>query len=267
MFQCKPDHKPAKNELKVAATPAIFTLLQEELKVFESYYGAQIDLKAINEKSLIQLFNNDSIDFILMPRKPKSEELKAASDNLRILQFCHSAISIIGDSANDMNISLAELQSIVENKAKDKRFLVIREEDIDLLKVMEEKLKCKISTKKIFALPEGNNMQQYVLSNKNSIGLLDFSGNKGMNLNQQSLIKKVKSKSDGNVSTYPSQSSIADGSYPLTRTYYIIFRLKNRGMAGAFSTFLLSQTGQKIVLKAGLVPANMPQREIRILRE
>ena len=62
----------------------------------------------------------------------------------------------------------------------------------------------------------------------------------------------------------PYQAYIAQKQYPLTREVVVISREARSGLGSGFLTFVASDKGQRVVLKAGLVPATMPVRIVEI---
>ena len=62
----------------------------------------------------------------------------------------------------------------------------------------------------------------------------------------------------------PYQAYIAQKLYPLTRNVIIISREARSGLGSGFLTYVASDKGQRVVLKAGLVPATMPVRIVEI---
>jgi len=61
----------------------------------------------------------------------------------------------------------------------------------------------------------------------------------------------------------PDQGLIYDKSYPFTRKINIVSRETFSGLGSGFISWFSSEQGQRIVLKAGLVPATMPIRLIQ----
>lgn len=55
----------------------------------------------------------------------------------------------------------------------------------------------------------------------------------------------------------PFQENIYDGSYPLTRSIYMITVAHSGSPAGGFYSFVTGYTGQKIIMKTGILPARM----------
>lgn len=75
-------------------------------------------------------------------------------------------------------------------------------------------------------------------------------------------LKATKQVGDNPEFVPPYQSYIADGSYPLTRTIWLI-KIGGRASLGTgFATFAAGNIGQLIVQRAGLVPETMPERTI-----
>jgi phosphate transport system substrate-binding protein len=52
--------------------------------------------------------------------------------------------------------------------------------------------------------------------------------------------------------------------YPLRRQVIIISREARTGLGSGFATFVASDKGQRIILKAGMVPAKMPVRIVEV---
>jgi phosphate transport system substrate-binding protein len=55
--------------------------------------------------------------------------------------------------------------------------------------------------------------------------------------------------------------------YPLTRDIWIINKGRKSGLNTGFVLFMISETGQTIVQKSSLVPANAPVRLIQMITE
>jgi hypothetical protein len=63
---------------------------------------------------------------------------------------------------------------------------------------------------------------------------------------------------------FASQSSISDGSYPMRHGFYAVLAAPGNNVPSHFLSYLLSEDGQRILLKAGLVPATLPTREVHV---
>lgn len=65
-------------------------------------------------------------------------------------------------------------------------------------------------------------------------------------------------------SVKPYQAYIALGEYPLRRDVYALLTDPRSGLASGFTSFLTSDRGQRIILRAGLVPATQPLRIVNV---
>lgn len=63
---------------------------------------------------------------------------------------------------------------------------------------------------------------------------------------------------------FASQSSISDGTYPMRHGFYAVLGTPGNNAPSHFLSYLLSEDGQRILLKAGLAPATLPTREVRV---
>jgi phosphate transport system substrate-binding protein len=65
----------------------------------------------------------------------------------------------------------------------------------------------------------------------------------------------------------PSQSTLADGSYPLRREVYMILAEGKSGLGTGFVSFVANHKGQRIILKLGIAPHKVPAREVEIVHQ
>jgi phosphate transport system substrate-binding protein len=62
----------------------------------------------------------------------------------------------------------------------------------------------------------------------------------------------------------PYQAYLFYGDYPLTRNIFVILNDPRSSLPSGFTSFLTSDKGQRIILKAGLVPATQPIRIVNV---
>lgn len=76
-------------------------------------------------------------------------------------------------------------------------------------------------------------------------------------------IKIVRVINDqSHVAYSPFQNDLALGTYPFKRVLRVLNNDANTGLGTAFASFLIGNRGQRLFLKAGLLPFKMPAREI-----
>lgn len=109
----------------------------------------------------------------------------------------------------------------------------------------------------------------YVSQNENALGLigLEWISDKD-DSTSNSFMKRIRVMSVAGDSTHfkPYQAYLALKYYPLARKVTILSREARSGLGSGFMAFVASERGQRIVLKAGLVPVTMPLRVVEINR-
>ena len=66
----------------------------------------------------------------------------------------------------------------------------------------------------------------------------------------------------------PYQTYLALGNYPFKRTVYIInAQARRNGLGQGFASFLAGSDGQRIVMKDGLLPAQIQPRIVKLRKE
>jgi len=124
----------------------------------------------------------------------------------------------------------------------------------------------------IYAAGTSEGVIDYVSKDKKAVGMIGVSwiSDHDDSLANQFLgsITVVGLQKDGQNEYYkPYQAYIAQKLYPLTRDIVINIREGRAGLGTGFTSFVAGEKGQRIILKAGLVPATMPIRLVQIRRE
>jgi phosphate transport system substrate-binding protein len=118
-----------------------------------------------------------------------------------------------------------------------------------------------------FAVNNNEAVIDYVSKKKNAIGLIGVAWvSDAEDSTANSFLKTVHVAAISRDSAFyqPYQAYIAQKLYPLTRNVVIISREARSGLGSGFLTYVASDKGQRVVLKAGLVPATMPVRIVEI---
>jgi phosphate transport system substrate-binding protein len=120
-----------------------------------------------------------------------------------------------------------------------------------------------------FAVKNNEAVIDYVSQNKNALGLigLEWISDKDDSTSNSFLNRvTVMSVADDSTHFKPYQAYLALKYYPLARRVTMLSREARKGLASGFMAFVASERGQRIVLKAGLVPVTMPLRVVEIDR-
>lgn len=122
------------------------------------------------------------------------------------------------------------------------------------------------------ALKYSKDVVEFVSQTPNTIGIIGVSWvSDRFDSTALSFLKKVKVMyvSKEEVATIdnsyqPYQAYIAEKKYPLRRDIYVINCDPKNGLAGGFAAFLASDRGQRIILRAGILPATQPLRIVNV---
>jgi len=130
----------------------------------------------------------------------------------------------------------------------------------------------KLSNRSIITVNSNRAALDYVAQHSDAIALLGFSWLLKEQENNVDILDKIRTLSvqysgapEKDDKFYrPNQANLALGLYPFKRTLYVLNYQPNLGVGLGLSAFLTGDRGQRIVLKAGLLPATMPGRELII---
>jgi phosphate transport system substrate-binding protein len=121
------------------------------------------------------------------------------------------------------------------------------------------------------ALQTNKEVIDYVHKSKNAIGIIAANwisdiDDKGVQLFRKEIKIADIAKAPGAEGYGPYAAYLEKGWYPFKRTVYIINAQARKGLGLGFASFLAGDSGQRIVLKDGLLPAQMPPRLINATR-
>lgn len=290
-FSCKEKDKhgnvldtPTGGTIKIAVDESLRPLVEAELMAFEGIYDqAHVVPVYTSEEEAIRLLIRDSVRLAFVTRKLTTEELipfereKITPPQVGIAT---GAVAIILNKSNpDSLIRVSQLRDILAGKIAKWKQLNPSSSD-DLIEVIFDNplsgiarfLKDSLANgnplpSNAFAVRSNEAVIDYISGKPNAIGFIgsewisdsnDFTANRFLNT--------IRVASLAGDSTYflPYQAYIALHHYPLCRNTFVISREARSGLGSGFIAFVTSDKGQRIVLKAGLVPATMPVRIVEI---
>jgi phosphate transport system substrate-binding protein len=120
----------------------------------------------------------------------------------------------------------------------------------------------------VFSFKTNNEVINYVAENNAIIGVVGINyifepSEKIMASIPKINVLNVLNTTD-NVYYSPTQNNLGEGAYPLVRKLFVVNAQGQEGIGLRFSAFIASEIGQRIILKSGLLPYEMPSRKIRI---
>jgi phosphate transport system substrate-binding protein len=255
-------------------------IVDEEVYVFKALYPqAKPRLLYKTENELLRLLLNDSITFAIMTRNLTPAETKIMKDHTlppEVNRFAIDAVTlIVNKTSNDTLITVSEVKNMLVGKAKTDKDIVFDNPNSSLVRYLKELVgSTELKAKNVYALKSNKEVIRYVSSHPNAIGITGFAWLNDPDEDYKDAVEKVKivavkddNRKDDIGFTKPSQETLALKQYPLTRALYIINCLGRQGLGTGFASFILSDRGQRIILRSGLLPDSIPGREINIIKQ
>lgn len=285
---CRQKQKPMGTDtqisgsIKIAVDESFEPIVDEEAFVFKAIYT---DAKPVilynNENTVLRSLLSDSLRLAIMSRELDTNELKVLKTHLLVPETTTFALDavvlIVNKMSNDTTITVNEIKNMLNGKTKQDVNIVFDNPNSSLVRYLKDFSGNRdLKQKNIYALKTNKEVINYVSRHQNSIGIVGFSWLVDPDKDYADAVDNVKvvavkdesNKKAPNEYFKPSQTTLALKQYPLSRRLYII-NCSGRldGLAAGFSSFLLSQRGQRIILKSGLLPDSIPEREINVIHK
>jgi len=266
--------------LQVDAT--VQPIVEDVLAVFKSVYPkAQILQVNRSESDIVNAMMRDSSAVVVLTRELAENE-KAHFDKLnikpRITHFATDALALITNkTATDTVINLEDVYKVMrgEEAATVKKLVFDNPNSSALQMLMKNAGVTKIPANAVYSLNNTQEVVRFIMQNPGTIGVV------GVNWLVQPpqelekdvanitvlAVNNVKIKKEAEKYFKPSQSNIATGSYPLTRKLYLLNYQGRPGLGMGFANYISAREGQRIILKSGLLPVEIPPREIEVRNE
>ncbi len=245
-------------------------IVQQEEEAFEHLYKyAQINVHYGSEQEIMKAFYKDSIDAMIVSASIDTNDLKKFNQKKifpRQYKFATSAIAFITSKENNLDsISKEALFALFKSDSKQK--FVVENTSSGIAKTMLKEIGLEKFNGNVFAKNSNSEVIAWLTANPKDIGLIDWSEvSDSDDANGQALLRQVKliavsNKKEDPLHYQPLQYNLA-GSYPFTRDLYFIRRTGNTDVNLGFASFVCGEIGQKVLLKAGLLPNYQTERWI-----
>lgn len=253
-------------------------IIDEELYVFKAIYPeAKPVLTYKPEAEVVNSLMNDKTRLIILSRNLNTAELGVLKRRALVAdvnKFAIDAVAlIVNQSSNDTTISLSEIKKMLNGQSKTNKNIVFDNPNSSLVRYLKTLAGSKeFKQKNIYALSSSKEVIRYVSTHPDAIGITGFNWLNDPDKDYAGAVDKVKivgvkderSKTNPNEYFKPSQTTLVQHTYPLSRSLYVIDCTGRKGLAAGFASFLASERGQRIILKSGLLPDSIPSREINI---
>jgi len=276
--QVKGDDTFIKGKAFFLADESFKPILDQEAYIFKSLFTeAKPEFIYKSENELLKLFLEDSIRVAIMSRELRPAELQILKNRNfapDVNRFAIDAVVlIVNQQSADTTISVKQIKDMLNGKIMTDKNIVFDNPNSSLVRYLKELSGNKdLKQKNIYALKSNKEVIKYVAEHPQSIGIVGFSWLDDPDKDYADAVAKVKIVGVKDESNYkapteffkPSQTTLALKQYPLIRGLYILNSTGKMGLAAGFASFVMSDRGQRIILKSGLLPDSIPQREMII---
>jgi phosphate transport system substrate-binding protein len=284
-FQACKQNKSDKNTDTRDSGAALFVsdesfapILDQELYIFKNNYpNARPEMVYRSENGVVRMLTTDSARFGFLSRDLTADErnaIKSRNLTAQVKKFAVDAIAIIVNEASpDTGITVGEIKKMLAGQAKSDRSIVFDNPNSSLVRYLKEfSGQADFKQKNIYALKSNKEVIEYVSKHPEAIGITGFSWVVDPDADYADAAKKTKvlaicdenSKTAPNAYFRPSQETLYLKQYPLLRYLYIVNCTGRVGLGHGFEYFIESDQGQRIILRSGLLPINIPERNITI---
>jgi len=252
-------------------------IIEDQVAVFESNYDAKINIVSKSESEIVNsLFNDKSVVAILTRNLTKDENKIFEQKKItpKITKFAIDAVAFISNKSN--NDTLIDLKTVVAfmkgNENTRIKGLVFDNPNSSTVHFMNKIAGIdKTPEKGVYSFKTNEEVVKFVAQNEGMIGVVGINWLSQPKPSMQEFVDKVailsvKSLTGSNY-YFPSQNNLAEGKYALARDLYIINAQGYSGLGMGFASFVAGDIGQRIILKAGLLPVRIPGRQINIRKE
>jgi phosphate transport system substrate-binding protein len=277
-----------KNEASVESSPTIGKInivcdiqlkdiIQQEEDIFEKQYKyADVDISYHNEYNVLKLLMEDSARIGILCRALNKQEIeffKSRSVNPRMYPFAKGALALLcNKESKDTSIRYEDFIELCTGRKKESGFfhtVIIEDVKSGISQYVLDKAQIQKYPENVYTLEDKQTILSYLKENKQAIAVVDWSEFADSdNTIQQAKLEGIKvlavSRPKDSIQMgylYPDQYHLQDDIYPLTRTYHVI---SISGKSDLGLGFVSGDIGQKILLKAGLLPLFQTERWIEL---
>lgn len=278
--QPKENQTIVSGRLQILADETVLPVMEEQVAVFEHLYKqADVTLSVAQENQIVTKLVNNEVEVAVLTRQLNEAEMTffdARQFRPRVYRFAEDAVAlVVNKNSADSVVSVDDIIRVMQGKAPVGHIsrLVFDNPNSSTVRFLKELAGVDSLPKEgVYALKSNSEVLKYVYETPQTIGVLGLSwvvrperalqeyaaGIKVLGVRNQT----GKPGSDGFYK--PSQSNLAEGIYPLSRSVYIINAEPRKGLGMGFAAFLTGLSGQRIILKSGLMPDSLPPRELII---
>lgn len=255
----------------------LMPVMEDQVQIFESRYEATLKMKIQSETEVIQSLIKDTSSIAVLSRKLNADELKIFANRKiipKITPFAIDAVALITNkNSNDTLIDINAVIDFMNGASSPKiKGLVFDNPNSSTVRYMNKLAGVtSIPQKGVFSFGTNNEVIKFVSNNEGMIGVIGLNWLTQPRTDMQQFIDKITvlSVKGTQQKEYfaPSQNTIGEGNYALTRELFIVNCQGFSGLGMGFASFVAGDIGQRIILKSGLLPYRVPPRKLSIRKQ
>ena len=265
-------------DLKVLSDDTFKPLLGTSVEIFESLTPeAKIELQYTPQEQAFSDLLNRKTDVIIAGRPlSKAEEASIKYKGLfpKVNQIASDGLVFIVSKNNpELQISEDKLAKILSGSLKIQ--LICDKGNSANILYLKKKFNLPKEIHNVLAAGSDSTVIEYVIKHPETIGVIgmalvsDYEDPKVKdrlsNINLLSI--EYKDSTGKSVIGHPTLKGLATKKYPFIREIFIINLDGSTNLGTGFANFMVSERAQRIVLKLGLLPFQLPRREIIIVND
>lgn len=294
-FSCKmtpkkfTDETPTRGTIKIAVDESYQLLADAELYTFQSIYkDAKVNPIYLSGDSILKLFLEDSVRIIISSTKLTENEvayLRGKAIIPRTTKIAYDALAFIVNKSNpDSLIRYNTLRDIFIGKTSKWKQINPQSKLSDIKIVFDNPGSNNVKTimnkfeitgslpNYCYSATKNSEVVSFVENNPEAIGIISVNWiSDPRDSISHSFLSKIKVisvtseyNSEGSEFYFPHPAYIANKEYPFIREVYTINRETFSGLGTGLTSFIAGDSGQRIILKMGMLPASMPVRLVEI---
>lgn len=263
-----------KGKATILVDETVKPIIEDQIAVFESTYDAQIVLQPKSEKEVVQAFLKDTTGIAVLSRPLNANEIKFFEQmkiKPKTTKFATDAIALISNKKDsDTLIALKDVVAFLNGNGQTKiKGLVFDNPNSSTVRYFTNLAGVKEVPKEgVYSFKSNEEVVKFVAENDGMIGVVGVNWLLQPTVNIKDYLTNINvlSVQGLNKNSYfaPTQNNLAEGTYPLARDLFIINCQGYSGLGMGFASFLAGEIGQRIVLKSGMLPNEIPGRKLLI---
>jgi len=277
-----------RGDIKMGVDESFRLLLDTEIFTFTSLYKyAKIEPIYKNEVEIIDDFVKDSVKTIVTAKlltQNQIDYLRSKSIIPKTEIIASDAVAFIVNRSNpDSLIQINKIKQLfagintnwnqISKSNKSGQIEVVFDNNKSAnARYIKERFQLREFPSNCYTAKTNDEVINYVEKNQNAIGIISVNWiSENTDSTSNNFLKRIRvvgitSELDPEGPFYfrPYPAYILDQSYPFIRKIYMITRETFTGLGSGFISFVKGEKGQRIVLKAGLVPSTMPIRLVEM---